>query len=88
MCTKFTFVNSLFSTGVHVEGPYIAHDKNGAHASTNLRSAAGGFEEMRRLYGISSDVQPIRMITVAPEVEGVIDAVELLIKAGITVSVG
>ncbi len=55
--------------GVHLEGPYIAMSKKGAQKADYVR--APDFEEFRRLYDHSGGI--IRMIVIAPEVEGADD---------------
>ncbi|CAG8594297.1 13721_t:CDS:2 [Ambispora leptoticha] len=76
--------------GAHVEGPFISYDKNGAHKQSNLRDAPKGFADIAKVYGISEteNNQSIKLMTVAPEVEGIMDSIHDLTRAGITVSIG
>lgn len=67
--------------GVHYEGPYISVKKKGAQNSTMIRSATVG--EMREI--ISSVV---KLITMAPEVEGFYDVLPILKKNRTVVSLG
>jgi N-acetylglucosamine-6-phosphate deacetylase len=70
--------------GVHLEGPFIAPARKGAHDAAALRLptrdavdeflAAGG--------GI------IRQVTIAPELDGALDAIEQFVDAGVVVAVG
>jgi N-acetylglucosamine-6-phosphate deacetylase len=67
--------------GVHLEGPYINGGKLGAQPNFARPFSP---EELRRL----NDLAPVRLITVAPEVPGHMDAVEALVKAGFKVQIG
>jgi len=68
--------------GVHLEGPFINPDKKGAHAAAHvLRPDA---ELLKRLL----DLGPVRMITLAPELEGAADLVSLATHRGVVVSAG
>jgi N-acetylglucosamine-6-phosphate deacetylase len=70
--------------GVHVEGPFIAKTRRGAHnpawitdpspaAIAELLAAGGGL---------------VRLVTLAPELPGAVAAIEQLATAGVLVSVG
>lgn len=67
--------------GVHLEGPYINPGKLGAQPdyARPLNS-----DEIRRLQAMA----PIKLITIAPEVDGNIDVIESLVAAGYRVQVG
>ncbi len=67
--------------GVHLEGPYINPGKLGAQPdyARPLNS-----EEIRRLQAMA----PIKLITLAPEVDGNIDVIESLVAAGYRVQIG
>jgi N-acetylglucosamine-6-phosphate deacetylase len=67
--------------GVHLEGPYINGGKLGAQPNFARPVSTA---ELRRL----NDMAPIRLITVAPEVPGNMDALEGLIAAGFKVQLG
>jgi N-acetylglucosamine-6-phosphate deacetylase len=67
--------------GVHLEGPYINAGKLGAQPNYARPFNAG---ELARL----NDMAPIRLITVAPEVPGNMEAVEALVAAGYKVQIG
>ena len=64
--------NGAGPLGIHLEGPYLNHDYCGAQPHQYLRPA-----DIKE-YKLWLDNGQIRLITVAPEVEGVLD----LIKAG------
>ena len=67
--------------GVHLEGPYINRDKLGAQPDFARPLA---LDEIARLHAVA----PIRLITLAPEVEGNLDAIESLVAAGYRVQLG
>lgn len=68
--------------GVHLEGPFISVEKRGAHP------AAAVVPANRNLLGRLLDLGPVRMITVAPEVEGADELTELAKSRGAVVSAG
>ncbi|KAF0396654.1 Metallo-dependent hydrolase [Gigaspora margarita] len=75
--------------GAHVEGPFIMPSKCGAHEESYLRVASGGFSDFVKVYGLNEGKdQIVKIVTVAPEVEGVLDSVEDLVQTGVTVSLG
>jgi N-acetylglucosamine-6-phosphate deacetylase len=67
--------------GVHLEGPYINAARLGAQPAF-ARPVA--LEEVRRLDALA----PVRLLTVAPEVPGNLEAIEALCAAGFKVQVG
>ncbi|KAI0036148.1 Metallo-dependent hydrolase [Vararia minispora EC-137] len=85
--------------GWHAEGPFIQMAKRGAHAPSFLRSAPSGFKSLDETYGASNLVHSedwlmndsalgVRIITAAPEVDGVLDSVKELTDRGIVFSIG
>lgn len=72
------------SAGIHLEGPWIAHARCGAHAPDRLR--APDLDEIDRLLEIADGT--IVMVTIAPELPGALDAVDRLVAAGVRVAVG
>src|SRR5258705_3287142 len=73
--------NAARVLGVHLEGPYINAGKLGAQPNFARPFSA---DEMKRL----NDMAPIRLITVAPEVPGNMEAVEVLVAGGFKVQIG
>jgi len=70
--------------GSHLEGPFLSSDRRGAHnpqflldplpwAIEELLGAAGG---------------TLRQITIAPEREGALEAIDVLVENGVTVAIG
>jgi N-acetylglucosamine-6-phosphate deacetylase len=70
------------SLGVHLEGPFLAPGRPGAHRRSALRAPAA--DEVRRL---AERFAP-RIVTLAPELEGAADAVRMLRAMGVVVSIG
>ncbi len=67
--------------GVHLEGPYINHQKLGAQPAFARPVST---QEI----GILNQLAPIRLITLAPEVPGNMNAIESLCAAGYRVQIG
>jgi N-acetylglucosamine-6-phosphate deacetylase len=68
--------------GVHLEGPFINLEKRGAHAAAHvLRPDA---ELLCRLL----DLGPVRMVTLAPELDGADELAILAANRGVVVSAG
>ncbi len=68
--------------GVHLEGPFINLGKRGAHAAAHVVPPDPGL--LARLL----DLAPVRMITIAPELEGSGDLMALALGRGVAVSAG
>lgn len=67
--------------GIHAEGPYLATGRAGAHDPTQLRSPDLG-EIARWLDG------GVRVITLAPELPGACEAIELIASRGGVAAIG
>jgi len=71
--------------GIHLEGPWLAEAYKGAHEASLLRDPA--LPDVKRLVGAG----PVRMVTIAPELAGGLDAVAWLTSddsvggAGVTI---
>ncbi len=70
--------------GVHLEGPWLSRDFCGAHEPSLLRPPSP--EDVDRLLTAGGDA--LRMVTIAPELDGAIDAVRRISDAGVVVGVG
>jgi N-acetylglucosamine-6-phosphate deacetylase len=68
--------------GVHLEGPFINVDKKGAHPAANI--APPDVAYLERLM----ELAPIRMLTLAPELDGSNALMELAKNRGVAVSAG
>jgi N-acetylglucosamine-6-phosphate deacetylase len=67
--------------GAHVEGPFISPERLGAQPPFALEATAERVSELL-------DTGVVRVMTVAPEVAGVLTAVPALVKRGVRVSIG
>ncbi|KAF8141201.1 carbohydrate esterase family 9 protein [Boletus edulis] len=89
--------------GWHAEGPFLQLAKRGAHAPPLIASAPDGFNSFESTYGweslvdtedwlmasgIDQDTVGVRIITGAPEVEGVMEAISKASKRGICFNIG
>ncbi|KAF8633257.1 hypothetical protein AX17_004433 [Amanita inopinata Kibby_2008] len=97
----FSTPTSATFLGWHAEGPFIDHSKRGAHAPSYLLSAPKGMRSLEDVYGAANladvedwmmsggDQEPgVRIITAAPEIEGVMASISELTKRGIVFSIG
>ena len=73
--------------GMHLEGPFFAPSKRGAHDNTHIYAPSKGLASVITTYGLSSSkdeittssrFQDIDIITLAPELEGAQDAIKSL----------
>lgn len=70
--------------GIHLEGPYLSEARCGAHQPSLLRDPA--IEELAALIDTSNDT--VAMVTLAPEREGGLDAVQYLASRGVAAALG
>ena len=70
--------------GIHLEGPWISASRCGAHDPRALRAPERS--DVDRLLRLA--VGTLRMVTLAPELPGALDAVRHLVAAGVVVAVG
>jgi len=70
--------------GLHLEGPYINPEKRGAQNPKYIR--APKIKEIMQYYNASK--QYLKMITLAPEITSALDIISILVRLGITVSLG
>ena len=70
--------------GIHLEGPFLSERRRGAHNAAHLRDPDPAAVEALL------DAAPglVRVVTLAPERRGGLDAVRHLVEAGVVVSVG
>ncbi|KAH9888475.1 Metallo-dependent hydrolase [Cubamyces lactineus] len=94
--------NSATLLGWHAEGPFIQFAKRGAHAPQFLVPAKEQVKSFEDVYGkdnlaesedwlMAGDAQDavgVRVITAAPEVDGVMASVEELVRRGVVFSIG
>ena len=95
--------NSATLLGWHAEGPFIQFAKRGAHAPQFLLAAQDELKSFEEVYGAENlavtedwlmggeghdDAVGVRVITAAPEVDGVQNTIEELVRRGIVFSIG
>ncbi|KAL1405982.1 N-acetyl-glucosamine-6-phosphate deacetylase [Vanrija albida] len=81
---------SAHSLGYHAEGPFLHPERRGAHNNALLLTASARppIESFNKVYGPGLDQPGVKMITAAPDVEGVMECVENLVERGVTFSIG
>jgi N-acetylglucosamine-6-phosphate deacetylase len=67
--------------GMHLEGPFISPVRLGAHPKLNLEPRGEAFERVMAL-------EHLKLMTLAPEVPGALDAIRRLTSRGVVVSIG
>lgn len=70
--------------GSHLEGPFLAEGRRGAHNPAYLRTPLP--YELEELIGASRDT--LRQLTIAPELPGAFEAIDVLVEAGVAVAIG
>lgn len=70
--------------GIHLEGPYLAQARCGAHEPSLLK--APKLDEIKSL--LDTGQGHISMITIAPELEGAIEAISYLRSQGVIAAIG
>jgi N-acetylglucosamine-6-phosphate deacetylase len=68
--------------GAHVEGPYLNPEKAGAQALEHIRPV--DFAELEGWLATGR----VRLLTLAPEVEGGFDAIDRIVAAGVVAAIG
>jgi len=72
--------------GCHLEGPYISTEDGprGAHPREHVRPA--DWSEFQKLQQISGN--RIKLVTIAPEVEGALDFIRRAVASGVVIAIG
>ena len=70
--------------GIHLEGPYLAQSRCGAHNPSLLKTPT--IEEVSNLLEIGDGA--ISMITIAPELDGALDVISFLSKSNVIAAIG
>ncbi|MGH9488244.1 MAG: N-acetylglucosamine-6-phosphate deacetylase [Terriglobales bacterium] len=70
--------------GIHLEGPFLSSERRGVHPEADLLAPRP--ERLRELWAASGG--QIRIITLAPELEGAAELIAEAVKLGIRVSMG
>ncbi|ORY14810.1 n-acetylglucosamine-6-phosphate deacetylase-like protein [Clohesyomyces aquaticus] len=80
------------SLGAHCEGPFISPKQNGIHNISVLRTASSGIADLATCYGASNldpnSPSPIKLVTLAPELDGALSCISSLTSLGMSVSIG
>jgi N-acetylglucosamine-6-phosphate deacetylase len=77
-------VRSGLIAGIHLEGPWLAEKRCGAHDPALLRDPDPA--ELRRVFDVAQGT--IRMVTLAPERTGALDAIRAVVGSGAVAAVG
>ncbi len=81
------FPDSASVLGAHVEGPFLAPSKKGAHDAANMHIPASS--SLEDIYGEENLKNIIKVLTLAPELPGALSHIEKLYKFyGVRVSMG
>jgi len=78
------FVQRGEIAGIHLEGPYLSHARCGAHNPDLLRTPT--IAEVQTLLDAGKGF--IKMITIAPELDGALEVIEYLAKSGVIAAIG
>ena len=70
--------------GIHLEGPWLAARRGGAHEPTALRDPDP--EEVQAL--LEAGRGAVRMVTLAPELPGALEAIRRIVDAGAVAAIG
>jgi N-acetylglucosamine-6-phosphate deacetylase len=70
--------------GVHFEGPYLSHTRCGAQNPAHLREPS--IPELAAL--LKAGEGAVRMVTVAPELPGALEAIDHLVANGVVAAIG
>ena len=70
--------------GIHMEGPFLSHARRGVHPPENLmKPTLEAFDEFWQ-----AARGHIRVMTIAPEVDGALEVIRAAVKRGVCVSLG
>lgn len=70
--------------GIHLEGPFLSHERRGMHPARDLmKPSVGAFDKFWQ-----AARGHIRLLTIAPELEGAVELIAEAAKRGVTVSIG
>jgi N-acetylglucosamine-6-phosphate deacetylase len=67
--------------GMHLEGPFISPMRLGAHPRLNLEPSGEAFKRVM-------DLEHLKLVTLAPELPGALEAIRRLTSRGVVVSIG
>lgn len=81
MSSRVGAPNAAAMPGMHLEGPFISPARLGAHPRLNLTPEGEPFDTIAQL-------PHLRLLTLAPELQGALVAIEKLAARGVVVSIG
>ena len=70
--------------GIHLEGPFISAAKRGTHKASNVLAPDGALFEA----WIRASKNTVRLVTLAPELEGIESVIGIAEASGVTVAMG
>lgn len=70
--------------GIHLEGPYLSPQFAGMHNVNELRLPS--LDEIKQIHRASN--QGLKVITIAPEIDGALETAAVLVKMGIVCAIG
>ncbi|PYY51719.1 N-acetylglucosamine-6-phosphate deacetylase [Curtobacterium sp. MCBD17_023] len=70
--------------GLHLEGPWLSPARRGAHAVSLLHAPTAGEVDLL----VDAGGAALRVVTLAPELPGAIDAIRRLVDAGVVAAIG
>lgn len=78
------------SLGAHLEGPFFAHNRTGCHSQEAILPLNNQTspELVKKVYGEQNLREHVKMITLAPERDGALDAIRELSRLGVITSIG
>jgi N-acetylglucosamine-6-phosphate deacetylase len=77
-----TSIRSARLLGMHLEGPFLSPVRSGAHDPANM------LEPDLALTRRFLEAGPVTHMTIAPELPGALELIDLLVSAGVTVALG
>ncbi len=70
--------------GIHLEGPFLSHARRGVHPAIHLQPVSG--DTFNQFWDAAAG--HIRMLTIAPELDGALDLIADASRRGVCVSIG
>jgi N-acetylglucosamine-6-phosphate deacetylase len=70
--------------GAHLEGPFLSHDAAGAHAHAHLVDPTPAHVDAL----LAAGEGVLRQVTIAPELDGALDAIRRIVDRGVVAAVG
>lgn len=70
--------------GIHLEGPFISHARRGVHPAEHIQPASPKLLEQM----LTAAQGEVRILTLAPEIEGADELIDLARRRGVIVSLG